>query len=97
MDNRQIDRQSLREVVRCTISLLDASDENTAAQAVGKLRLMYASELGLPPRVHEGRRDMDENETIEWFAGQILDVVDSRAWFAVNSLINCCDKFCPEK
>ena len=31
-----------------------------------------------------------------WYAGQYLDIVENEAWFAMNSLINCLDSFCPK-
>lgn len=52
-------------------------------------------ELGAVRNQHLGKTDMTPDETVEWYAGQILDVLEERAWFAVNSVINCVDKFCP--
>jgi hypothetical protein len=34
---------------------------------------------------------------VEWYAGQLLDIYDNKTWFAMNSFINCLDKFCPRK
>lgn len=36
-----------------------------------------------------------ERLTLEWFGGQILDVIESESLFAINSLINCVDQFAP--
>lgn len=47
------------------------------------------------PNVHVGRTDLTPEETVEWYAGQLLDIVDQRMWFAMNSLLNCVDKFVP--
>lgn len=32
---------------------------------------------------------------IEWYAGQLLNIYDNEAWFAMNSFINALDEFCP--
>ena len=31
--------------------------------------------------------------TLLWYAGQLVDIVDTKSWFAMNSIINCCEKF----
>ena len=35
------------------------------------------------------------DDCVEWYAGQFLAIVSAGAWFAVNSWLNCIDKFCP--
>jgi hypothetical protein len=32
-------------------------------------------------------------QTAEWYAGQIVDISDSQGWFAMNTLLNCRDRF----
>ena len=57
-------------------------------------------ERGLEANCHQGKPSeffTNEELTIEWYAGQLLDIVDNQNWFAMNSFINCLDKFCPEK
>jgi hypothetical protein len=81
------------ETVRSVIAALDRSGPADVGTIVQPLR-----DLGIQPGVHVGRTDMKPGslEALEWYAGQILEVVDREAWFAMNSLINCCDKFAPE-
>jgi hypothetical protein len=31
----------------------------------------------------------------EWYAGQFLYIVEGEQWFAMNSLLNSCDRFVP--
>lgn len=33
--------------------------------------------------------------TVLWFAGELLDCVDNNSLFAINSWLNCVDKFVP--
>lgn len=42
-------------------------------------------------------RTLNKRETLEWYAGQILKIAsDKSSWFAMNTIINCLDKFAPE-
>jgi hypothetical protein len=52
-------------------------------------------DLGAVPGIHVGRTDLTPDETVEWFAGQALEILESESWFAVNSLHNVLDKFVP--
>ena len=36
-----------------------------------------------------------DDTCVRWYAGQAIDVLESGAYFAVNSLLNCLDRFCP--
>lgn len=42
-----------------------------------------------------GRNDLNPEEIVVWYVGQFLSIVEDKAWFAMNSLINCLDKFVP--
>ena len=42
-------------------------------------------------------RELTPEETVEWYAGQGLNILEEKAFYAVNSFINCLDKFCPEE
>jgi hypothetical protein len=79
----------LCRTVRRVIEDLDRSGTGSAKACVEPLRAL------VQPNVHVGRKDLSPEETVEWYAGQILDIVDTEKWFAVNSLINCVDKFAP--
>ena len=76
----------LTQIIRDVIANLENTNEAGALAAVEPLRLVPTRPPGpcTTPR-----------EVLEWYAGQILDIVDNDRWFAVNSLINCCDKFAP--
>lgn len=80
---------NLRTCVRAVIAALDRVGPGDADAIVAPLREY------VQPGIHVGRTDLAGDEAVEWYAGQILAVVDGKAWFAVNSLINCVDKFCP--
>jgi len=63
-------------------------------------------ESGFIDSQHQGAKELDgmimEDATdkqklmaIEWYAGQIISIINKEAWYCVNSLINTCDKFAP--
>jgi len=88
----------LRTTVRACVDALERGGEHTARRCVEPIRVALA-ERGLAPGCHAGRKDLADKpeETLEWYAGQVLHVIDSESWVAVNAIINCLDKFCPEK
>lgn len=55
------------------------------------------------PDAHVGRgADMDSSDSgyrlqLEWFAGQLLSMVDEKQWHSINSWINCTEKFTTRK
>jgi hypothetical protein len=83
-----IDRTRLRE----TVERLASGGVETVPSVLSELKA-----LGAVRGVHQGRTDManGSDECVEWYAGQIVDVLEEKAWFAVNSVCNCVDKFCP--
>lgn len=93
------DRSVLRRVTRVAVRGLDALalvDEASAAEVVAPVRAALA-EIGLAPNCHVGRTAMTPTETVEWYAGQVVQTVDARAWHAVNAIVNTLEKFCPPK
>lgn len=93
------DRSVLRRVTRAAVRGLDALalvDEASAADVVAPVRAALA-EIGLAAGCHVGRTAMTPTETVEWYAGQVVQTVDARAWHAVNALVNTLEKFCPPK
>ncbi len=83
---------SLRSVVRACISELD----NGGLESVESVKTQLIA-AGAVRNVHVGKKDFTPDEQVEWYAGQILDILENQSWFAVNSLINCVDKFAPEQ
>ena len=84
-------RARLRDIV-------NALDKGGTKSVLGVLSDLAS--IGAVRNVHldtAGNRTLTEDETVDWYAGQIVDVLESEAYFAVNSLINCLDKFVPEK
>lgn len=82
----------LRTTVRECIANLDRGGVNSAPAIVEPIRKALA-ERGLGPDCHVGVVGMGPDRALEWYAGQILSVVDQEAWYAVNSLINTVDRF----
>lgn len=92
MDKKAIElhsaiRRAIKALDSCTIG--DMNGVDTAHQIL--------KDANVQVNIHLGRNDLSDQpvETMEWYAGQILDVIENKAWFAVNSIINCVDKFCP--
>ena len=78
----------VRDVVQRIDRMVPGSDFEPLC---GRLR-----DAGIVPDMHVGRDDLEGRGVVEWYAGQILDVLEKKRWFAVNSMINCLDKFAPE-
>lgn len=81
----------LTKLVRSTIEAVDKMGPGQDFEPL--LRRLRAA--GVVRNMHVGAKNLDARGQLEWYAGQILDVIESRAWFAVNSLVNVCDKFAP--
>lgn len=78
----------LCELIVDVVRRLDKSEPGeSATSAVEPLRFV------VEPSCHVGASICTRRQTLEWYAGQILDIIDNRSWFAVNSLVNCCKKF----
>jgi hypothetical protein len=88
----------LRSTVRTAVETTSKGGPATAIACAESVRSALAAR-GLGPNCHLDHKDhasMTSEETLEWYAGQFLDIVDSQSWFAMNSFINCVDKFAPE-
>lgn len=80
----------LRKVVREVIEATEKGGPAEAKAGAERLRPL------LPPgRPHVGKTSMKPEEGVEWYAGEFVNIVDNELWFAMNSFINCLDKFCP--
>ena len=85
-----------RTLTRKTVLAIDKTDPAGVEEAVAPLRAALA-ERGLSPNCHlGGGRQPTQDEVVEWYAGQLLDIVDTQAWESMNAAINFVDKFCPE-
>jgi hypothetical protein len=88
--------EELRTLTRSTIFAIDQSGSVGIREAVTPVRAALA-ERGLAPRCYVGiGRELTPDEVVEWYVGQLLYIVDSKAWGSMNGFINCVDKFCPE-
>lgn len=43
----------------------------------------------------EPKMEFTTRQTLEWYVGQFIDIVENRSWFAINSFVNAIDKFSP--
>lgn len=91
---------SLRSVVRECIADLDSCKITDPAGRMGNVIegvITKLKDAGAVRNIHVGKKEFSSDETVEWYAGQILDILENKNYFAVNSLINCVDVFAPEK
>ena len=86
---------TLTSVVREAVRRLDQAGTETAGSIVAPVRAALAAR-GLGPCCNEGQGPFTAEQTVEWYAGQLLDIVDNQHWFAMNSIVNTVDKFAPE-
>lgn len=90
-----LDINDFKKIVRICVGELERGDEYGARDALEPMRTALQAR-GQQVNCHVGKSDMSEDEVVEWYAGQGLDIVDSQAWHAVNSYINNLDRFVPE-
>lgn len=84
-----IDRTKLRAIIH---------DLDVGGMAAVQRSIESLKAIGAVRNQHVGRTGMEpgSDECAEWYAGQVLNVLEGESWFAVNSIINCVDKFAPE-
>lgn len=85
---------TLREATRLSIEIL----ENEGSKATDEAKRLLVDACVIENQ-HVGNTRIKPNsiEQIEWYAGQILSILIDEQYVAVNSLINCLDKFCPRE
>jgi len=86
----------LRRVLREQAERVGRGDVNEAVAAARLLEEHGAVKncnLNLPP----GTMKDGDDACVAWFAGQFLDLVASKSWFAMNWWLNCVDRFCPDE
>ncbi len=97
---KQISHENLTKLVRETAHALnssgvgptlDSSGAGSAVEIVAFLREYVTANI----HVDLGRK-LEPKEAVEWYAGQLLDIVDTKAFFAMNSLLGCLDRHVPE-
>ncbi len=88
--------QNLRELVRTAAKQLENGSTNSAAEIMAPVEAEL-KRRGLGDDPHCGRHDLDEDPeaTLEWYAGQGVAIIKQKSWFAVNSWLNCVDRFAP--
>lgn len=81
----------LTKLIRTEIQSLDVGGTGVVPSVIENLKAG-----GVVRNIHLGNTNLDALGALEWYGGQILDILEDQSWFAVNSLINCVDKFAPE-
>jgi len=91
----------LRELLRTTAHRIGNIPAHSPEliNLVGAVRDVLTNR-GLGGNCHVGgdfSKDVDGEMTLEWYAGALVDIYDNKAWYAMNSWINCVDKFAQKK
>lgn len=85
--------ENLAALLRDIAADLDSTGPNAIDKLVQDLR------EHVKPGCHVGRgaemNDTDEGYRMqmEWYGGQLLEMVDKQQWAGINSWINCAEKF----
>ena len=96
--------KTLTEKIRIVRQCIDRID--TGAEVTAKGQCEVLSESGFIDGQYTGAKELEglkmeeltleqKHITVDWYAGQIISIINKEAWYCVNSLINTCDKFAP--
>jgi len=80
----------LNKIVRKCIDDLNSQQTGAIRDTIAKLK-----NAGAIRNIHVGKTNFTQNEMVEWYAGQLLDVLEDGKLHCVNSIINEVDRFCP--
>lgn len=87
----------LTTLIRKVAERVEKGGETDATEAAAVIREALA-QRGLAAGCHvtnAGAASLTAEQIVEWYAGQFIALVDAGAWFAMNSWLNCVDKFAP--
>lgn len=90
--DKKIEDAELREMIRHWHGRVESGSIAEAKDAADAFDRVLPA--GLPHR-GKGAADFTPRTTMEWYAGEFVDIVRNESWFAMNSWMNCIDKFCP--
>lgn len=88
-----MNNNELVALIREVSSIIETGTSHSISADVAPLRAV------VQPNCHVGCGDkMDDSEggfrmQLEWYAGQLLSMVDEKQWLGINSWINCTEKF----
>lgn len=85
-----------RKKLRSILIKVENGDVREAQAAYFRIKELLEEE-GLATNCFVGE-DMKEGDdkTVRWYAGQFLEIVEKNSWYAMNSYLNCMDRFCPK-
>jgi hypothetical protein len=91
MDYRDMSDEELTGLVRAVVGRIDKGGPENIGMAIKPLR-----DAGITCGPFRGEMaKVSPRHGLLWYAGEIIGIVEEEAWFAVNSWINCADKFAP--
>ncbi len=86
--------KELTKIIRDQISILDnMNSTNNVGEVVNTLK---SAGFISDQHVGDSEESFDDLKRVEWYGGQIISCLEAKAFFAINSIINCRDKFAPE-
>lgn len=81
--------------VRAAVNLIEVSDVDVLPDILARFK-----DVNFVPGQWVDDPDFKNAPTVakttQWYAGQIMDIIESNSLFAMNSIINCLDKFAPK-
>lgn len=88
-----ISTEGLVTLIRQTAVSVDKGGTDTIGNAVAELRKHIAPDCHVGKGDEMNGSDAGYRMQLEWYAGQLLSMIDSSSWFGINSWLNCVDKF----
>lgn len=87
--------KNLTRIVRSAVHDISMMGPAEAAVLSEPVRIALR-ETGLKMDCHVGLKNMNEEQTLEWHAGQLLHIVFTESWFEMKKFINSVDQYAPE-
>ena len=88
IDVANITDQELAAFIAENIEIVAKGDVSEA----GFVRQTF-EKAGIVEGAYVGEKNFTPRTIMLWYAGQFMNIVTNQSWFAVNSIINCCEKF----
>lgn len=87
-----METHELVQLVRHHWARVSISGEDIAKEASEAFKA-----AGITANVHVGKKNFTRRMTVEWYAGSLVDMVDSGQLLGMNAWCNTVDKFCPKE
>lgn len=76
--------------VRNIVDNLDRGGTSSVHMAMRRF-----DEIGAVPGIHVGKSGMTQFEIVQWYAGQVMDAINAKAWEVMGQILNAIDLYVP--